>query len=579
MDEFTLMFGRQRIQGCPWHGRIQGGVLTLANTTTRTGFVTGHRGSLRLQVPGVPAVSRTPEELAADTAAGRVWRTDVAISLQDGSSDLYLYGANRITAQSIYAVGPGNCWAARFPFSVVVNVDRTALTEPATFRLISQLGYLPPDTYQSVTVTLSGYVAAPAVNPAFTSITWDCLPNGSRAVLADFTTISRFGYQMPSTLYGFAELQCSGAGTPDSPFAAVLQLLSEGNGCDEQTAEDNLTTWTGVWGWEVDTTTESIDVPGRDCPTIRQTDNKSTFYLDPDGIPSVNTPGTSITTGTRTASVTGFALGFWYSPTGELQPVTLDATYALESTHSAAGEGIGAPPRVYETEQELSLGACTPTDPELTVAGSYNWDWLETHTTTENLLLILRVDGEEIDRHELRYEYTRTSEYSEVSGFAVNDGPSATGGTQTISAVLLLDGEEFDSTLTTGAGGAALGALITPTKRLDTTGRFESGTPNNWLPQLSNSDMRLGDGYTHVWRCYVHWWSNHLVCLREETKSLPNLRLNDRYGFTAYPGGVTATRITSSAPSAFANAPPLYGSRHPLTGFVELGKTQPFSFV
>lgn len=579
MDGFSINFGRHRIMGCPWHGRVQGGVLTLANASTRFGFVTGERGSLRLQVPGVPAVYRTPEEVAADTAAGRMWRTDVVIGLRDDSADLYLYGVSRITAQAIYAVGPGNCWSARLPFSVVVNGDRTALTEPATFRLISRLGYSPPDTYQDVPVTLSGHVDAPTANPAFTTIAWDCLPDGGRTVLGGSASrAGRFTYPMPSPLFGFAELQCSGAGTPESPFAAVLQLLSEPNGCDEQTAVDNLTTWTGVWGWEVDSTMEAIDV-GADCPTIRRTDTKSTFYLDPDGIPSENTPATSITTGTRTATVTGFALGFWYSPGGELQPVTLDATYALESTHSAAGEGIGSPPRVFETKQHQDRGACVPTQTDLTAPGSYTWDWLRVHTTTENLLLILRVGGVEIDRHELRYEHVITSEYREVSGFAVNDGPSASGGTQTTSATLLLDGAVFDSILDTGTGGAALSALITPTKRLDTTSRFESGTPSTWLPQLSNSDMCLGDGYTHVWRCYVHWWSNHLVCLREETKSRPSLRLNDRYGFTAYPGGVTTSRITSSAPSAFAHARPLYGSRNPLTGFVELGKTQPFSFV
>ena len=581
MDEFTLLFGRHRVLGCPWHGRVEAGVLTLPNATTIGGFGVGARGALRLQVPGTPAVVRTPEEAAADTIAGRQWRTDAAISLTESGTDLYLYGARLVTAQIIYAVGPGNCWGVKMPPSVIANSTRTALVDPSTFNLISRLEYLPEEEAQSIQVALQGYADDPIANPVWAQLTWDSLPDGSRAVLGRGSLNSRFGYSMPAALTGFAELRCSGLGTPESPFAAVLELLSGVNGVAEQSAEDNMTTWTGVWGWQFTVDQEYFEVPEQPCPSIRETYTESNFFLDPAGIPSVNTPATSITTGNRKASVKGYVLGYWYAPSGERQAVTLDITYDLTSDFLAEGVGTGSPPRVIEIEQALGAGSvCAPTTTvELIEDGSYEWQWEATHTTSEDLLIVLRVGGTEIDRQAMRYEYSQVQEYKKRGPVGVNNGPGASDGTVTTESRLLLNGEVFDSVSAESPSGSGLSALISPTRRIDPTSRFDSGPPNDWLTGLSTTDIRLDDGYTHIWRCYVHWWSNHLVCLREETKSLPNLRLNDRYGFTAYPGGVTATRITSNAPSAFAHAPPLYGSRNPLTGFVELGKTQPFSFV
>lgn len=581
MDEFTLLFGRHRVLGCPWHGRVQAGVLTLPNTTTLNGFVVGSRGTLRFQVPGTPAVVRTPEETAADAIAGRQWRTDVAISLRESGTDLYLYGARVITAQIIYAVGPGKCWGVKLPRSVNANSTRTALVDPSTFNLISRLGYSPEEDAQSIPVALQGYADDPIANPVWARVTWDILPDGSRTVLGEDSVNSRFGYPMPSALTGFAELRCTGLGTPESPFAAVLELLSGVNGVAEQSAEDNMITWTGVWGWQFTVDQEYFDVPGRPCPSIRETYSESNFFLDPAGIPSVNTPATSITTGNRKASIKGYVLGYWYAPDGERQAITLDISYDLNADFVADGRGVGSPPRVFEIEQAIGAGnACYPTTAVVMVEpGSYEWQWEATHTTSEDLVIVLRVAGTEVDRHTLRYEYRQVQEYNKRGPTGVNNGPGDSEGTLSTETRLLLNGEVFDSVSTEIPSGSGLSSILAPVSRIDPNSLFDSGPPNGWLAGLSTNDIRLGAGYTHIWRCYVHWWSNHLVCLREETRSLPNLRINDRYGYTAYPGGVTGSRISSSAPSAFANASPLFGSRNPLTGFVELGKTQPFSFV
>lgn len=85
--------------GCPWHGLVRGGVLTLPNGQTMTfpqpathmtgtTAITDTAGSAHLlKVPGVPEVERSTEEQAADDAAGRQWRNSAVLS--GDRQDLY----------------------------------------------------------------------------------------------------------------------------------------------------------------------------------------------------------------------------------------------------------------------------------------------------------------------------------------------------------------------------------------------------------------------------------------------------------------------------------------------------------
>ncbi|WP_324730967.1 hypothetical protein [Pseudomonas paeninsulae] len=70
------------VWGVPWHGKVQGGVLTLPNAATMPWWqppadpahadISGYTFAQRL--PGAPEVLRSETELAADTLAGREWR-------------------------------------------------------------------------------------------------------------------------------------------------------------------------------------------------------------------------------------------------------------------------------------------------------------------------------------------------------------------------------------------------------------------------------------------------------------------------------------------------------------------------
>ncbi|MNZ22485.1 hypothetical protein D3C78_395770 [compost metagenome] len=85
--------------GAPWHGRVQGGQLLLPIGSSMpypqppavregiTDMPDGFGAAHIVAVPGTPAVVRSPEEQAADTASGRQWRNTAMLS--GGRQQLY----------------------------------------------------------------------------------------------------------------------------------------------------------------------------------------------------------------------------------------------------------------------------------------------------------------------------------------------------------------------------------------------------------------------------------------------------------------------------------------------------------
>lgn len=66
--------------GQPYHGLWKSGSISLPNSSSKTCPAPSNGGVVWLKVPGQPAVSRTNDELASDSAAGREWRNYGLIS-------------------------------------------------------------------------------------------------------------------------------------------------------------------------------------------------------------------------------------------------------------------------------------------------------------------------------------------------------------------------------------------------------------------------------------------------------------------------------------------------------------------
>lgn len=106
---------RYGLWGHPFHGVVSGGVLPLPNGTNKVypqpgGQTADQYGSARaLIVPGVPEVERSPEQQAADTAAGYTWRN--VATLSGGRNQLWGQPLNGW----IYVDPAGERWLVRFP--------------------------------------------------------------------------------------------------------------------------------------------------------------------------------------------------------------------------------------------------------------------------------------------------------------------------------------------------------------------------------------------------------------------------------------------------------------------------------
>lgn len=68
------------IFGLPYHGLWKNGSIALPNGTSKTAPAPAGGGVVLLRVPGQPAVSRTTEQAAADTASGMSWKNYGLIS-------------------------------------------------------------------------------------------------------------------------------------------------------------------------------------------------------------------------------------------------------------------------------------------------------------------------------------------------------------------------------------------------------------------------------------------------------------------------------------------------------------------
>ncbi|MDR1995160.1 hypothetical protein [Azonexus sp.] len=96
--------------GDPWHGKVIGNTLTLPNGQTRPvpGETPIGGDCFMVQIPGQPAISATPEQVAEDSAAGRTWLNH---GLMAGENHC-IYGSALGPGRWIYIDPTGTPWLA-----------------------------------------------------------------------------------------------------------------------------------------------------------------------------------------------------------------------------------------------------------------------------------------------------------------------------------------------------------------------------------------------------------------------------------------------------------------------------------
>ena len=593
MDEHALGFGQHEILGCPYHGLVVGSRLTLPNGENRDGQWNTFqvRGAYRIAVPGVPSITRTPDQAAVDSANGYLWRTDSVVWLFGNGPNQLMYGRTLISTLGIYAAGMGNCWGVVMPFMASANEAFSELTAPATMAAFGRIGNAPDE--RPVTVELSGYGAGRF--PPETFRTFDCSPAGDHILLGDtllYDATHDMYVQGPGRL---ALLRCSGTGTEGNPLRLVLEFVAD-QASGLASLNDGFVLFDGVYEWQADTQTEWIaprDDEATDCDwRLDRVTEYTLAYLPPN--PEIPTPTNWVRfiTGVREASLVGHVLGGWLDSDGNPVLVTCDIEYRFEAEHRMSCGRNATVDRETVTRYLLSGGACGPesiTRPgPYDVAGLFESEGSYGATTVERLVYSLKVDDVLLDEFSVEYVF------DEEAVLYGSSTPPANGSASLVHTYTLkLNDEvvdEFASPSPAASDTPAFARNLLVRSLLDPANRFGVDPVEQWLPLAATREIKLPEvtgtdgteyGPSVAVQLTPHWWSNNMVCLA--TRQRPwQLSLGGgtrTYGPTAHPGGVVPGSITVNAPSTTIPPPPRFGARSPLTGLVTVGHEQRIQYV
>lgn len=207
------------IFGWPWHGQVRSatnpsqGEVVLPNGATREHPVPERPwNTYRVRVPGTPMVTRTPEQLAADAAAGRSWWSQAILC----GSSFQLYG--RDLGGWVYSAPDGSRWIIDLAGGAARRLGE--IGGPAMLRTLTVTW--PSDNGQ-VTPSLDDGSGEPPVFqwPAPLDIT----PDGRQAILMLYTNDTAYAPGERPMPVGFLRVEVTGG--VGTPFAAEVTVLHD----------------------------------------------------------------------------------------------------------------------------------------------------------------------------------------------------------------------------------------------------------------------------------------------------------------------------------------------------------------
>lgn len=542
--------GRLGIVGHPWHGLCTNGVLALPNGTTKTYPQPASGDAHVLRVPGVPEVTRTPEEAAADSAAGRTWLNYAILS----GSACQLYSKALGAGRWIYADEAGDRWLVTTTLhgATVAGLE-SAGTITVTLARFGVVGGAPATYTHVVTVPALGQDSPVLYNPAVSTETI-LVKSAISARLVTFNARGgaaafRLGVDVPVLLRntqmqfrpcGWLEIQISGAGSAALVTLSVLKTRAQTVGESQLTAA--LTT-TVLYQTVTETTTYVDAAPFPTCGGLRvRYTTTSTFEAElVGGDPDLDVGDTHqalawptaegvypITRGTR-QHMAEWVIGVGYDVAGTLEYIT--ARYTIDQTLDCTQELIVDAERYIEESWVAGSSACQVGGVVTSIARAYRVQ--HTETASSVLTISLRRNGVEFD--------------SFVS-----------------PAVVTEHAAEFD-----GAGTVPAYDLTGPMSNSTTCGtdtRDGRAGFDQWFLSESYLDQRaliametVGRIGTTTGASYLAW----VFCAQPYTANVFGFQRRRRVGETT---GSYSDQHEIEAQSVSTTGAVVYASRHPVTG-------------
>lgn len=571
MPDFITELSKPGAWGCPWHGKVEGGWLTLPNGQLRNyPSIPGAAWSgcnFRLRVPGTVDVVRTPEEVAADTAAGRQWTPEALLQFSEATTVLH-GGVVLVQALWLYAVAPGQVYKVIIPDRFQYASDGTlGIVKLQRYGELRETEFFWDPEEHDLVVPGTGFSAADNGWLFNASARWDVSATGDRAILM---AVNDAGSVLdPAAVSGALLLTITGNGA-DVPYAVGVTALSRGIEAPDYSYTNSIAQRWRPFEWVLDAPT-TYDPSSTARPRTETTTHNSVALVT--GAEVSSPPGTqafSYYTGIYTANSADVPVAFWLTETG-VAAITASYDYSREHTFAVSGDMVGSPPRV----RVVGIGADgSVISDTVTEAGSYAATAEAEVTTLETWRIELKVDGAALGFIELRYEHTSTWDFSDtVSGDELNangwEPPADLAGAKTTINRALHDGVAWENLTSTVATAGLLNEYAIPRIGINPEQLAYPGQPAIlWAGALYNV------AGTRRLRAAPHWYSNHLVCMSLAELTVPGgIRQWGEYKEAAYPGGTYGTPFTLTG----AQVP--YGSWNPITTETAISTSAPVNWV
>lgn len=533
------------VWGVPWHGRVQGGLLHLPNDTTRTwpqpdgtsgGSITDHAGYTFLQkLPGVAEIVRTPEEQAADEAAGMEWRDSFIVSGTDTSGSAAALQWPQIHSKKlggwIYAAPGGGRWLVKgggtYNFS-----QGGMLNIPLRLVKFGDFGG------GAVTINLTASISSAAMgqsspslpDSSFSAKVEDITPAGNKAIV--------MLYASGKVPVGFLLLTL--AGLPGVDFTAILSPL--------KTRTETLGVVDSVEGASrahmiaYHDFSTSIDDQCAASNFKITTYTPTAFVRMPEWWQAANV---YVGSGENRMTLTGRVMAMWFDAEEEPQPLLLDSlqSYVVDAplpTNTVSGQ-------VVLRESCNGTGGLT---------------WLEYMTTTRaqavtetvTQTMTLSFAGEQVTtEYKILRASSMESQSTDVGGAVGNVPHVSRSGHSTDSRLVTIDGVAVTEYSTEQDGYS----------NFHFVGNAVQWTmPATNIPNLR--EVTVSARGSPTWRPTVKRWSNNLIGLRTQTTDFS-------YGPAFSPLGIKQP----ATPAVAGN----YGSLNPSTGEAIFPSATPVSWT
>lgn len=547
------------VWGVPWHGKVQGGSLTLPNATTRawpqpdgtsSGSITDHAGYTFLQkLPGVAEIVRTTEEQAADEAAGMEWRDSFIVSGTDTGSTAGVLVWPQVHSKPlggwIYAAPDGGRWLVKGGGTYSFSQGGT-LNIPLRLVRFGDFGGAAVTINLTVSATSSamGQLTPGVSSTAIKAKVEDITPAGDRAILMLY-----IGNKTP---IGFLLLTLTG--TPGVDFVAALSVLqSRAQTLGSLTDSDGVA-WARMSAYHTFVRTindQTGEAPN--CGYSEAIDTPVAHIRLPEWWEAANV---TVASGERKITITGRILAMWFDAAGTPQPLTLDSAQSYNVDAPLPSNVVSG--RVVLRSNRISYGwYCGDGTGGFTEYMSYAMSQTVSEAVVQTATLSYLGQSESVEyRHERTV--TQTSSYTGVSSAYQNIAPVSSSGVQTGSRTVTVDGVVV-TTISEDATGTNYYAA----------GPYVGERPNllfpiDRVPQLR--PVTISGVNPGTWMPAIKRWSNTLVGWRT---------LRDTPAVVCSPAISPKGQKVSENP----NAAGLYGSLNPLTGDAVFPSATPVSWT